>query len=393
MTETNAVRPAAAPDRGGERAAPRAAAERIPFIDAARGLAMFGVVVMNALMFVVAAEHLGEAPAGPVGSALEFALQMLFGGKARALLMLLLGMGVVFAWRSAERRGDRPMARMAVRYAVLLVVFGLGHLAVFEGDILTHYATVALLLAPAVPLLLGGARRRPLAAAAALFAVHPFVEAYWPWSQDVAAFTVLVPQTLGFFCVGIWLARREETGEPERPTRLPAALVGAGLAGQLAGVGLMLLGDALFPLVLDAGGVPEPPVPAATALTGLAGTVTGLGGGLFYLGLVWWLMRRGRTAARLLGALVPLGRMSLTVYLLSTALFLAVLLPYDGRVTVAWQLTAAFGYFAVMAVAAPLWLRRFRAGPLEWVWRCLVYRRMLPLRRTPARRPGPAGRG
>ncbi|MFW5418920.1 DUF418 domain-containing protein [Nocardiopsis sp. CNT-189] len=208
----------------------------------------------------------------------------------------------------------------------------------------------------------------------------PLVEAYWPWSRELAVFAVTVPQTLGFFCAGIW---------PARPARLPAALVGAGPAGQIAGAGLMLLGDALLPPVLSADGIPEPPVPASTALIALAGTVTGLGGGLFYFGLVWWPMRRGRTAARLLGALVPLGRMSLTVYLLSTALFLAVLLPFDGRVTVAWQLTAAFGYFAVVAVAAPLWLRGFRAGPLEWAWRCLVYRRRLPLRRRPAGpRPG-----
>jgi uncharacterized protein len=27
------------------------------------------------------------------------------------------------------------------------------------------------------------------------------------------------------------------------------------------------------------------------------------------------------------------------------------------------------------------WLKRFRFGPLEWVWRCLTYWRLFPLRR------------
>ncbi|HUH23871.1 MAG TPA: DUF418 domain-containing protein, partial [Brevundimonas sp.] len=31
---------------------------------------------------------------------------------------------------------------------------------------------------------------------------------------------------------------------------------------------------------------------------------------------------------------------------------------------------------------SPLWLAKFRMGPLEWLWRCLTYGRRLPLRRA-----------
>jgi uncharacterized protein len=28
-----------------------------------------------------------------------------------------------------------------------------------------------------------------------------------------------------------------------------------------------------------------------------------------------------------------------------------------------------------------LWLERYQAGPLEWLWRCVTYLRVMPLRR------------
>jgi uncharacterized membrane protein YeiB len=32
------------------------------------------------------------------------------------------------------------------------------------------------------------------------------------------------------------------------------------------------------------------------------------------------------------------------------------------------------------AVVSPLWLRRFRYGPMEWLWRCATGWRWMPLR-------------
>ncbi|MFQ5695115.1 MAG: DUF418 domain-containing protein, partial [Terriglobia bacterium] len=43
-----------------------------------------------------------------------------------------------------------------------------------------------------------------------------------------------------------------------------------------------------------------------------------------------------------------------------------------------------FGYaivfFAVQIVACAWWVRRFRFGPTEWVWRSLTYMRVQPFR-------------
>lgn len=394
--------------RAGEVRAPAAAVgpppvrRRVEFLDVARALAMVGVVLMNVTAVVFSAESAGTRPMDTAVSVLDGALSLLMSGKARAMLMVLLGIGAVLAWRAAEGRGERPFALMLRRYAALGLLFGLPHLLVFSGDILTHYSITALVLAPLMPVLLAGGRWRPLAVAAACFAAGPFVEYAVPLSGEWASLLLLVPQTLGFFCVGVWLARRPEL-DPDRagaPSRLPAAMVWTGLVGQVLGIAALFASDLLFPREFGPDGVPVlgpdgMPVtaPGAELLTSVFATLSGLGGALFYLGLVWWLMRRRRGAARVLGGLAPLGRMTLTVYLGSTAVFLLVMGPWETQVPMLAQYALAAVYFAVMLVFARLWSARFRYGPLEWVWRMLVHLRPLPLRRRPrpVRAGAPAG--
>ena len=36
---------------------------------------------------------------------------------------------------------------------------------------------------------------------------------------------------------------------------------------------------------------------------------------------------------------------------------------------------------ALMLAWSKPWLERYRYGPLEWLWRCLTYRKLFPLRR------------
>jgi uncharacterized protein len=38
------------------------------------------------------------------------------------------------------------------------------------------------------------------------------------------------------------------------------------------------------------------------------------------------------------------------------------------------------GWAAMLAWSRP-WLAHFRYGPLEWIWRCLTYWRLFPMRR------------
>lgn len=47
----------------------------------------------------------------------------------------------------------------------------------------------------------------------------------------------------------------------------------------------------------------------------------------------------------------------------------------EGKVGLAG---GTMGVRALLLWVSPLWLARFRFGPLEWLWRSLVYRRRQP---------------
>jgi uncharacterized protein len=78
------------------------------------------------------------------------------------------------------------------------------------------------------------------------------------------------------------------------------------------------------------------------------------------------------------------GRMALTVYLSHTlilqALFYGWGFGWMWRIGQTQCLQLALLIFAVQVVLAALWLRHFRYGPVEWLWRCGTYGTWLPLR-------------
>jgi len=51
---------------------------------------------------------------------------------------------------------------------------------------------------------------------------------------------------------------------------------------------------------------------------------------------------------------------------------------WDG---IAWSTLAAVALFAAQVALSRVWLRHFRFGPMEWLWRAITYWRLPPLRR------------
>jgi uncharacterized membrane protein YeiB len=76
----------------------------------------------------------------------------------------------------------------------------------------------------------------------------------------------------------------------------------------------------------------------------------------------------------------PLGKMALTNYVSGTAV-IALALPLLETDRSRWSVV---GLTAVTLIVQGLfsrwWLSRFRYGPLEWIWRCLTWFRLVPNR-------------
>ncbi len=91
--------------------------------------------------------------------------------------------------------------------------------------------------------------------------------------------------------------------------------------------------------------------------------------------------------------LAPLGRMAFTNYIGQSVLMTMIF--YGGRgldlfdqVDRPGLALAVLAVWSIELIWSHWWLRRFDAGPLEWVWRCLTYNRIGPIRRS---RPAPSG--
>src|SRR5213078_889825 len=91
-----------------------------------------------------------------------------------------------------------------------------------------------------------------------------------------------------------------------------------------------------------------------------------------------------RVGTRLLAPLAATGRMALTTYLTQsvfcTTLFYSYGLGWFGRVGYTGMFEITVVLFAVQMAASVWWLRRYRFGPVEWLWRTLTYGRAPAMR-------------
>ncbi|MFC4564875.1 DUF418 domain-containing protein [Nocardiopsis mangrovi] len=339
-----AVDPAAASgpgQRGGSRRGTRALSSgraRIAALDVLRGFALCAILLAN-IQLIADAEAAFVEP--PLGDAQPWIGLPIF--------CLLFGIGFALLLDSAADRVRRPRLALLRRLLALLAI-GLVHALLWRGEILVPYAVVGLLV---------------------------LLPSTWlpRWAVAGSA-AVLVPAALiaggggplmiaGLFLLGSALVRFGAVARIERSTRGPLLL------------GLVFATGAALALWAPAGEVAGPVAVQPTVTSSLADLLlTGV-----YVCALLVLLRTPLRAA-LLAVFAPLGRMALTNYLGSTLLVLAaghILGLPIGRSLTAALLTAGV-ILAGQWLFSTLWLRRYRQGPAEWVWRWATWARRPPLR-------------
>lgn len=120
----------------------------------------------------------------------------------------------------------------------------------------------------------------------------------------------------------------------------------------------------------------------------LAHSLTGPLLALGYAAALALLAQRPRWAARL-APLGAAGRLALTNYLaqslICTTLFYGYGAGLFGQVGAAAGILIAIAIYALQLLWSVWWLRHFRFGPAEWLWRTLTYGRAQPMRLQPRR--------
>jgi uncharacterized protein len=398
-------------------------AERVALVDALRGLALLGILLVNMAFFASPMEMGGFDRPDAAGGAdlVAGTLVRLFAeGKFYSILSLLFGLGLFIQMSRAQSAGV-PFARRWLRRMAILLGFGIAHaLLLWDGDILVYYALFGTLLLAfrgrsdrslvrwacvlvLVPALLLAAGAGLLAAVDDQPAVRDgFQETLtqlrreqaenrrvfggddWPamvrhrakdYPETVAALAAAMgPSVLAMFLVGMLLGRR---GVLHAPADHGPTLVRLVVLGGLVGLPLALVQTWAG---LRAGATPGllvedfAPVLLSLAAMLVAGPVVAVG---YVAGAALvWRHPRGR---RVLQLFAPAGRMALTNYLLQSLLATLVFHGhgfglYDKLGPALWA-AIALAIYAAQVLVSRWWLSRHAFGPMEWLWRTLTYGR------------------
>ena len=416
-----------------------ATADRIASLDIVRGVAVLGILAANIIAFgqpMTAYTWPGAflAPPDPLAEWLWGAQFVLVDGKFRGLFTLLFGAGMVLFYRRALAKGaSGGSARfLLARRLAWLGLFGFLHWALlWRGDILLSYALAGIavlwftgwdwtkqltlgLIAYAFVAVISYTSSVPVAAAAqGRFAAGSHMASVRADLLNAQAENLADGKAEGALIAagdyGGMVAHTLRAHRAALPGETGYALLEA-IPLMLIGMGL--LGAGLFGSELSEGGIAPRrqrrwgwalwllgtlatiPIAAWAMARGITfwDSFAAFNGwsvlphllaslGLLALLALWGQHWRGPLAARLAAA----GRCAFSNYIGTSALALAVFsgwgLGLFGKLGRLELYGVMLVFWAVMLAWPAWWLARFRQGPLEWLWRCMAYSRLLPLRR------------
>ena len=351
---------------------------------------MLGILLMNAVYF-----GLGPAPyfnlsAGGSETWLDWTVgvfgEVFVDQKFMGLFSMLFGAGMILFIDRASKGGRRAVVLNLWRNGLLLLV-GILHMMLWDGDVLMVYALssvflIALRKLPNRALISVGVVVFMLSVVCALVAQHiadtgASIAGLWTPGEITEDQVIVIPFLLGYFLralglilVGAGLYRVGfMNGDLPAKSYRTTALVGLAVGLPLAAVGVII--TAANDYSREIAFIGQIPNLIGSILVSL---------GYMSLIILWnnradnWLKRRLRAV----------GRMALTNYLAQTVLGMLVLRVFLGDadfVTRSVVLAFVFAVWAAQIWWSQAWLNRFLFGPAEWLWRVATYRSAQPLRR------------
>ncbi|AKS41200.1 hypothetical protein WM2015_819 [Wenzhouxiangella marina] len=398
--------------------APTSCGDRLDVLDALRGFALFGIFLAN-IRFFSGWEFLGEEQRAELSPTLhawaDFLNLAVIDGKFYTLFSFLFGLGFALQLQRLTERGAAA-TRIYLRRTTILLVIGFIHMfLIWLGDILLPYALLGFVL-----LAIRNWTDRSLLIAAGIAFLVPIVGYAMFWCLGVdqslglysVAYSIMTPgaqnpivdlqlthwgdrlqtsvgggvlrigylfdtwrwpKLFAIMVLGLWAGRRLMRGQLLDDTRLlVAVLVVGGVCGIVAG-----------PILAGLGGIGfQRPYSIDGFYAVIAYTFAVIPLGLAYAAgfLLLW-----RVASSVLEVFAAPGRMALSNYLAQTLIALTVFYGIGfgqaGQWPIERLLLFVVGVYAVQVVVSHFWLKVFRYGPMEWLWRALTYGSIPPLRR------------
>jgi uncharacterized protein len=400
--------------------------ERIALLDLLRGFALFGILMVNMQLFNNPATIMfGDYTiwTDPLSKSATWFIRFFFEGKFYILFSLLFGMGFqLFMQKIDESKSVLSLFRRRLLY---LLLFGILHVVfLWYGDILVWYAlfgfvmtwlrkksnrslikwAIGFMLVPVVltAIMLGFmefALSIPEAAdeiqqsamerhnymqelTEAAYATYPTGSFAEIVKQRLTEYLLLLPgvfffypNSLAMFLIGMVFMRKGYLTNPaeHKPffkrllfISLPIGLAGAFVVAQFASQ-VSQINMSWLMLLVTAGHI----------LGGFFMAMT-------YVSLMVFCSQRGMFN-KLRSLVAKLGRMALTNYLMHSLIASILFFSYGfglyGKVNPFQGILITIAIYVFQLFFSHYWLKKYRFGPMEWLWRSMTYGRSMPMKR------------
>ncbi|MCH2215928.1 MAG: DUF418 domain-containing protein [Flavobacteriales bacterium] len=393
---------------------PTQKADRIQQLDIFRGFAIFGIFMVNILVMNISFVYRGEwltTQVGWVQDVPRIILEEFFFGKFFTIFSFLFGLGVALQIGKAKESGRFSNAFFIRRFGSLFV-FGLAHiLFIWSGDILHIYGALGFLL-----LLLFRLKANAMGVIALVIFLFPFYfETFKLLVNDIIGYDHMAPlaaysrQELvdlkhnGSFFSGIPIRLKEYSFLMQYvySAMIPAALAMMLIGGFFYKKGLLdnialwvrrgrVMVPVCFILFLAYRIIilyyikPNYDVEPGSNLAKFLMTIYYFADLVISLSYLWFLafLLRFDFWKTVLTPIAFVGRMALTNYIMQSVLGYLIMRTFNGydSFSIAQSVLIVMVIYAVQIPLSKLWLSRFKFGPLEWLWRCISYGKVLSIR-------------
>lgn len=406
-------------------ALPTSAKERIVLLDALRGFAIFGILMVNMQIFFRPMTYMLMGYQGEdqlINLASTIFIKFFFEGKFYVLFSLLFGYGFFIFMNKPTDEGLSilPVYRRRVFF---LLIFGILHVVLlWPGDILVFYAlfgfllplfrkvsdrglvkwAVWLILIPGIVISVlvlfiylmlqipeaatqieanlsqsGTVMKEIYENVFTVYSSGTFAEItrirLFEYRLVLPGILFFYPVVLAMFLLGNLAARKNLIGNYTEH-------LGFFRKSLLWGAAIGVPFSALFVVSYF---YIKPQNMNAFQISHIMGMA--LGGfflSLFYVSAIVLLYHKGKL--RLFSKLLaPVGRMALTNYLMHSIICTTLFYSYGfglmGKINTFQGILLTVLIFAIQIPLSNLWLKKFQYGPFEWLWRSLTYLKFQPL--------------
>ena len=375
--------------------------DRIQQLDIIRGLSLLGILIVNMISFHSPFMYYNPYDWFQYEDLTFYTwIDLLLQGSVYPIFAMLFGYGMALMYQNSLKN-NRSYYKISIRRLIALMVFGMIHaFFIWAGDILIIYATMGLLLLIFMKLsgkllmrlgvvlyfipqlllsgtivlsfyLSGGTLADfddilSLQQSKLIYSTGSFWEIttqrYYDWTINYGFLNmfVFIFTILPLMMIGAGAAKRkwiEEAAINKKPYLMLTLIC--------LPLGILLK---YIPFYVDLS------ISIQYVQDALGGPILGFG----YVALIV-LLTNYPMSQKLFRPIALIGRMSLTMYIMQSLICSIIFYHYGfglyGEISMKTATLLAVCIFIIQVVLADIWLRKFKQGPLEWIWRKMTYGR------------------